>query len=95
MDCRQVLFSGHALRRMFERALRAEDVLAALGSGEQIADYPDDQPFPSRLLLDFLDGRPIHVVVAVDADRGVCYVVTAYEPDLDLWEPDFRRRRAR
>ena len=93
MDCSQVFFSGHALRRMFERALQPQDVLQVLRDGERIAEYPDDQPFPSYLLLDLVHGKPIHVVVAVDSSGGVCYVVTAYEPDPELWEPGFRRRR--
>jgi len=37
--------------------------------------------------------RPVHVVVAVDAAEGACYVVTAYVPDPGLWSADFRTRR--
>lgn len=30
---------------------------------------------------------------ALDAETGTCYIVTAYEPDPDLWENGFRVRR--
>ena len=82
------------LRALIRRASgNASSELTAGRHGERIADYPDDTPYPSVLLLGFIDTRPLHVVVAVDRTQGVCYVVTAYEPDLTLWEPDFKTRR--
>ncbi len=53
MDCQQVVFSGHAIQRMFERAVGRDDVLAVIAQGETIAEYADDKPYPSRLLLGF------------------------------------------
>ena len=93
MDCDTTVFSGHALRRMFERAISRDAVLRVVRQGETIANYPADQPYPSRLLLGFVSQRAIHVVVAEDPDARTCYVVTAYDPDPALWEPDFRRRK--
>jgi hypothetical protein len=94
MQCDEVQWSGHAIRRMFERALSHADVLAVLRSGERIADYPDDTPYPSCLLLGYVGARPVHLVVAVDANRSLCYVVTAYEPDPARWEPGFKVGRS-
>ena len=92
MECREFVFSGHAIRRMFERAIKTEYVKDVIGSGEIIADYPDDLPYPSFLMLGMAGGRPIHVVVAIDEDKGRCYIVTAYIPESKLWGPDFRTR---
>lgn len=78
---------------MFARSVPPELVTRAINSGEIIAEYPDDQPFPSYLLLYFEQGRPLHVVVGKDESDGACYVVTAYEPDIKLWNDDFRTRR--
>jgi hypothetical protein len=40
------------------------------------------------------DGRrPIHVVVADNADDDENIVITAYEPDAAEWETDFKRRK--
>jgi len=92
MRCDRVLFSGHAVRRMFERSLTKETILRVIRGGEVVADHPDDRPYPSCLMLGVSGGKPLHVVVAVDEAGGVCYVVTAYVPDPDLWSADFRTR---
>jgi hypothetical protein len=63
MKCERVVFSGHAVRRMFERGITTEPVLEVIAVGEIIAEYDDDTPHPSRLLSGIVNGRPIHVVV--------------------------------
>ena len=65
-----------------------------VAGGETIAEYPDDSPYPSRLMLGHVDGKPIHVVVAADTATAICIVITVYEPQPDWWENDFRTRRA-
>jgi hypothetical protein len=86
-------FTGHALNQMFARHIDTGAVRATVEHGETIADYPDDWPWPSRLLLAKVDGRPIHIVLAYNASLDTGYVVTAYEPDPALWQPGFRQRR--
>ena len=89
----QVKFSGHAIRRMFERSITKPDIAAVIRSGEVIEDYPGDKPFPSRLLLGFVEERPLHVVVARDQVTHTLHVVTVYYPNPALWSDDFRKRR--
>ena len=60
--------------------------------GEVIEAYPDDEPYPSRLVLGWIDARPLHAVVADDFDADETIVVTVYEPDAALWNDSFRRR---
>jgi hypothetical protein len=93
LKCERVVFSGHAIQRMFQRSVGRDAVNVVVSGGETIADYPDDSPYPSRLLLGFVNGRPVHVIVAWDAGTGTCIIVTAYEPQSDQWEPGFRKRR--
>ena len=93
MECHEIVFSGHAVRRMFERQISEADIRAAIATGETIADYPDDRPFPSCLLLGFVRDVPLHVVVAQDPRGDRCYVVTVYLPDPAQWEPEFRTRK--
>lgn len=88
----RLIFRVHALRRMFERRITVEDVRAVVTDGEVIHDYPDDTPYPSRLVLGWQDKRPLHVVVAEDRDSGILVVVTAYEPDSVQWDAGFKRR---
>jgi len=93
MECSGVRFTRHALERMFERAVSPALVLSIISKGEVIASYPDDVPFPSVLLLGFDGQRPLHLVVARDPKSGLCFVVTVYLPDPDVWSEDFRTRR--
>ena len=59
-----------AVERMFSRSIGRDDVLSVVSTGETVTEYADDTPFPSRLLLGFVDGRAIPVVVAWDAETG-------------------------
>ena len=92
MECSQVTYSRHAVERMFQRGISPETVSALLQSGDVIASYPDDKPYPSVLLLGFVQQQPVHAVVARDPVTGTCYVVTVYCPDPLLWESDFRKK---
>ncbi|AEH45816.1 hypothetical protein Thein_1962 [Thermodesulfatator indicus DSM 15286] len=88
----KLLFSRHALEKMRERKISVEEVKKTISSGETIKEYRHDKPFPSRLVLGFPEGRPLHVVLAEDPE-GVKYIITVYEPDPSLWEDGFRRRK--
>jgi len=71
-----------------------EDVESALSAGEVIENYPNNEPYPSRLMLGWSGSRPIHVVMAENAADNETVVVTAYEPEPSQWDADFRRRRS-
>jgi hypothetical protein len=89
----RLVFRVHAIVRMFERGIAEEEVRETLESGQTIESYPDDSPYPSRLVLGWCAGRPIHVVAADNLQEDEVIVITVYEPDPALWEPDFQRRR--
>jgi hypothetical protein len=78
---------------MFERNVSVEDVRIVVDSGETIEDYPEDRPYPSRLVLGWRGSRPLHVVVADNMSENRVVAITVYEPDAALWELDFRRRK--
>lgn len=93
MDCATFEYSNHAVAQMFKRSISADDVEWVVDVGIVINSYPNDKPFPSHLILGFIDGaRPLHVVVSQDAQSGTCYIVTAYEPDPNLWTSDFTKK---
>lgn len=81
----------HAIQRMVERGITDGDVRYVVEKGEVIESYPDDQPYPTRLLLGWPQGRPVHIVTAA-ADREII-IITVYIPDPTQWEPGFTRRR--
>lgn len=68
------------------------EVKFILNDGEVIREYADDKPYPSFLLLGFIDRRPLHLLVAKDSETGNCILVTAYEPDKNAWSPDFKTK---
>jgi hypothetical protein len=76
-------------RRISTRAV--EDIVSR--PSVVVADYPDDQPFPSRLLLGWPEGSPLHVHVTLDETDDTRIVVTAYRPDPARWASDFTRRK--
>lgn len=80
---------------MFSRNISISEVKYIVEVGAVIAEYPDDQPFPSFLLLGFLLEGPIHVVLAKDAQTGLCRVITVYRPDPTLWNEDFRTKKTK
>ena len=90
--CYDLKFSRHAIERMFDRGVDDSDVREAVEHGEVVEAYPDDSPYPSRLILWTVENRPLHVVVALEKETGRCVIVTVYEPDAALWTDDFRRR---
>jgi len=88
----KLLFSLHAVERMRERNISPAEVEEVIKFGTTIESYPQDRPYPSRLLFKMVEGRPLHVVVA-EASEEVKYIITVYEPDPQKWEAGFTRRR--
>lgn len=82
----------HALERMLQRNIARNEVKEALLYGEIIEVYSDDKPFESALFL-HVNIKPLHVVVSLDADKNMAYVITAYRPDNENFENDFKTRR--
>lgn len=93
MDCDRILFSRHAVQRMFERDIPQAAIVDTLRTGALVETYPDDHPYPSCLLLGWHDGRPLHVVAAREPATRTCIVITTYIPDPALWDDGFRSRR--
>ena len=82
----------HAVKRMFERKISEKEVRYALETGEVIEDYPEDIPYPSRLILSCYRGRLIHVVAANNSLDDEIIIITVYEPDPTEWDGECRKR---
>jgi len=68
----------------------------ALLTGEIVERYPDDQPYPSCLVLGWLtSGDPLHVVCSRGNIEPALRIVTLYEPEDALWESDYKTRKVR
>lgn len=89
----RLIFRVHAIQRMFQRGISEQDVRRVLENGTLVEEYPDDAPYPSKLVLGWSGRRPIHVVVADNYIENQVIVVTVYEPDADEWERNFTERK--
>ncbi|MDY6851953.1 MAG: DUF4258 domain-containing protein [Thermodesulfobacteriota bacterium] len=89
----EYIFRVHATQRMFQRRISQTEVLHVLKHGETIEEYPDDQPYPSKLVLGWSGSRPLHVVVSENKQEGQLIIITVYEPDHKQWSSDFHRRK--
>ncbi|CAN5825268.1 hypothetical protein BH23ACT11_BH23ACT11_24300 [soil metagenome] len=78
---------------MFRRQIKYEDVRHVLETGEIIQEYPEDKPYPSRLVLGWRGSAPIHVVAADSTEASETLVITVYEPTSERWETGFREKR--
>jgi hypothetical protein len=90
----KLLFLPHALSQMMrpDRMISVLEVKKIIFHGEIIEEYPEDARGHSCLMLGYGDGqRALHVVCA-PKDEYLA-VITAYIPDSDRWNDDFKSRR--
>jgi hypothetical protein len=94
MPYSHLVYTKHAFRRMIQRSIPPIMVRQVLALGEVIENYPDDSPYPSFLILAFINERPIHIAAADDHTMKLTHIITAYEPSAVEWEPGFRKRQS-
>ena len=82
----------HAAKRLEQRGIFLRDVMACIINGDIIEQYPDDYPYPSCLILGMsVKNKFLHVVIG-QHDSNL-FLITAYFPDIDKWESDFKTRK--
>ena len=85
-------WTNHVLIRLMQRNISMDDVESALMSGEIIEQYPNDYPYPSCLVLGITPNETVlHVVCGIGENE--LWLITAYYPDPEEWENDFKMRR--
>lgn len=89
------LVSDHGFYELDEDAIIPTDAIAGIAAAVAIEDYPDRARGPSVLVLQHdSDGQAIHVVWAIPVgERRPAVLVTAYRPNPDLWDTEFRERK--
>ena len=90
----KIAFKKHALNRMQERKILADDVRDIILNGEIIEEYQDDWPLPSCLVLgNDKKQRALHTVIAVADNYEMLWIITVYEPTSFEWEKGFKVRK--
>lgn len=88
----EFVWRKHAAQRMMERSITREEIVHCAQYGEIIESYPNDYPFPSFLVFE-LEKEPLHIVMALEGET--CYIITAYRPNIEEFEDDFKTRKKR
>ena len=82
----------HAKVRLSERKIKLKDIIKCVENGEIIEQYETDKPLPSCLVLGMsVENNYIHAVVSTDGE--FIYLITAYYPNLQRWNNDYKTRR--
>ena len=92
MDDYSISYRLHALERMFERNVSCEELANIIRKGELVENYPNNKPYPSKLVLGRANNRPLHVVFTFNKEEKSAVVVTVYEPDPRKWTKNLVRR---
>jgi len=88
----KILITKHMAMRFQDRGIYIADIKNCIMTGEIIRQYEDDKPFPSCLLLGLDIGKKrLHVVVSLN--EGFVHVITAYYPDPEIWDADFKTKK--
>lgn len=89
--------TDHADEEANNDSLTLTQVYDSLRSGQIIEDYPNDQPYPSCLVLGYCQSgtetEPVHSVWAYNQNSGFCVLITVYRPDPARWYGDYETRR--
>lgn len=88
----KVFITQHASERCRQREINKKDIRYAVNNGKIIEQYPDDFPFPSCLVFGVSANNKIVHVVMSDEGTG-SRIITAYYPDPNKWEENFKVRK--
>ncbi len=91
---KKILFLPHAIRQMsiVDKIISTSEIRMVIDNGEVIEDYPEDVRGHSCLILGYGENnRTIHVVCSPKEDYLA--IITAYLPDSEQWEDNFKKRK--
>ena len=90
---RAIQWTYHINMRLRERSMNRQMILGSIETYEIIESYPDDKYLPSYLVYARQGERHLHILFATDVANRNIRIVTAYFPDIEEWEPNFKTRR--
>ncbi len=91
----RIRITEHADEEAQADELQYADIFSSVLHGEIIENYPEDNPYPSCLILgETKTGDPIHSVWAYNEKSKWTVLVTVYRPDPGLWI-DYKIRKKR
>ena len=92
----RIAFRRHSILRLRQRRIDTNDVRNVLLNCKIIEEYLKDKPFPNFLIMGYTRAQePLHMVIAVDNEDNMLWVITIYRPDPNEWENGFTRRTSK
>jgi hypothetical protein len=89
----RIQWRRHVLEKLAERGIQQQAVREVLLKARRFGITRKIAPFRARVFLGYIGGKPLHVVAACDEISRQAFVITAYEPSLDVFESDYRTRK--
>lgn len=89
---RKIYWTEHCLSRLDKRNISISNVKYAIKNGKIIEYYYDDYPYPSCLIYGYDCNKNVLHIVCGMSEKCI-YMITAYYPDLNMWEEDMKIRR--
>ena len=90
---RAVQWTYHINMRLRERSMTRQMILGSIETYEIIESYPEDKYLPSYLVYAQHGEQHLHILFATDVANQNIRIVTAYFPDIEEWELNFKTRR--
>lgn len=89
--------SEHGYNELANDDLTAREVVSGVLDAVLIEDYPDYKKGASVLVLQKdKEGKPIHVVWGIPKGyENPAVLITAYQPDPELWDDSFMERNSK
>lgn len=96
VQARDVRVSAHGYDELAADGIAVQDVLSSIAGAELVREYRDHAKGPCTLVLQWdSNGRPLHVVWGIaKGTRQPVVLVTAYRPNPDIWERNWKTRKA-
>ena len=86
IEANRVRITDHADEEAYNDRLSFNEILPSISAGEIIEQYPEDNPYPSCLILSKnVKDEPIHTVWAYNSETQSSVLITVYRPDPKKW----------
>lgn len=91
----EIRVSEHGYDELAADGITVREIVAGALNAAVLEDYPSYPKGPCVLTIQKdREGHPVHVVWGIPhTSRSPAVLVTAYRPDPERWDDDFRRRK--